>query len=407
MRNGLLFVPLLFSMSQLHCGSGESTKGLRFGDEVDFLKEYMDVIVLQSDENQDLVAVVPELQGRVMTSTMSGTGGLSLGWVNRAHIASKKTLKHFNPYGGEDRFWLGPEGGQFSIFFRKGASFDLEHWFTPPAIDTEPFDVVSKKTDLVLMKKSMHLTNYSGTVFDLEVAREVRVIADDLVPELLGTTAVDGIDAVVYQSKNRITNTGKQAWRKETGLLSIWILGMFNHSPGTTILVPYVEGNNEELGPVVNDTYFGKVPPDRLQAAAGLIYFKADGQMRTKIGLTPQRAKSLLGSYDAVNAILTVVQYHKPDDIIDYVNSMWEIQAEPFAGDVVNAYNDGPPEPGAKPMGPFYELETSSPAAALDVGESLSHMHRTFHFHGTEEKLDGLARAVFGVGIAQITGALP
>ena len=30
----------------------------------------------------------------------------------------------------------------------------------------------------------------------------------------------------------------------------------------------------------------------------------------------------------------------------------------------MNAYNDGPPDQGGAPLGPFDELETSSPAAA-------------------------------------------
>jgi hypothetical protein len=30
----------------------------------------------------------------------------------------------------------------------------------------------------------------------------------------------------------------------------------------------------------------------------------------------------------------------------DYVNSMWEDQKEPFSGDVVNSYNDGPTATG-------------------------------------------------------------
>ena len=71
---------------------------------------------------------------------------------------------------------------------------------------------------------------------------------------------------------------------------------------------------------------------------------------------------------------------------------MWEIQKQPYRGDVVNSYNDGPPAPGAKPLGPFYELETSSPAAALGPGGSLTHVHRTFHFQGERAVLDALAR---------------
>ena len=30
--------------------------------------------------------------------------------------------EHVNVFGGEDRFWLGPEGGQYSIFFVKGTN---------------------------------------------------------------------------------------------------------------------------------------------------------------------------------------------------------------------------------------------------------------------------------------------
>jgi hypothetical protein len=74
-------------------------------------------------------------------------------------------------------------------------------------------------------------------------------------------------------------------------------------------------------------------------------------------------------------------------------------------GDVVNSYNDGPPEPGQKPLGPFYELETSSPAAALKPGETLVHTHRTMHFVGDSAALDKIARKMLGTGLDAITGA--
>jgi hypothetical protein len=181
---------------------------------------------------------------------------------------------------------------------------------------------------------------------------------------------------------------------------------MFNPSPETTIVIPFQTGAEDELGPIVNDAYFGKVPSDRLVLNDGVLFFSGDGQYRSKIGLSPQRARNVAGSYDASNKVLTIVQYNKPQDVVDYVNSMWELQEEPYRGDVVNSYNDGPPEPGAEPMGPFYELETSSPAAALNPKESLLHTHRTFHFTGTESQLDPIAQKTLGVSIEQITLAL-
>ena len=105
--------------------------------------------------------------------------------------------------------------------------------------------------------------------------------------------------------------------------------------------------------------------------------------------------------------VLTIAGFDLPQGATDYVNSMWEIQKQPFAGDAVNSYNDGPPAPGAKPLGPFYELETSSPAAALAPGARLTHVHRTAHVEGDEAALDAIARRVLGVSLAEIRAALP
>jgi hypothetical protein len=84
---------------------------------------------------------------------------------------------------------------------------------------------------------------------------------------------------------------------------------------------------------------------------------------------------------------------------------MWEIQREPYNGDVVNSYNDGPPAPGKPPLGPFYELETSSPALALGPGQSYTHVHRTFHLAGPDAGLERVARATLKVGIADLANA--
>jgi hypothetical protein len=150
-----------------------------FGNDIKFLKEHTDVVVLSDATGNGQVSVLPELQGRVMTSTAGGGGGLSYGWINRELVASEKTVEHMNTYGGEDRFWIGPEGGQFSVFFKHGVPFDLEHWFTPAPVDTEPFDLVSTTKDLAILKKDMQLVNYSGTVFDVRVDREVRILPKD------------------------------------------------------------------------------------------------------------------------------------------------------------------------------------------------------------------------------------
>jgi hypothetical protein len=154
----------------------------------------------------------------------------------------------------------------------------------------------------------------------------------------------------------------------------------------------------------VNDVYFGKVPADRLTVDATTVYFRADGKHRSKIGLKVSDATAWLGSFDDQNKVLTLVHYTKPDGAADYVNSLWEIQKDPFSGDAINAYNDGPPAPGAAPLGPFYELETSSPAAALKSKEKITHTHTTFHIQG--EGVEEIMKQVLSVSPGQVTDAL-
>ncbi len=170
------------------------------------------------------------------------------------------------------------------------------------------------------------------------------------------------------------------------------------------IVIPYIKGAESDLGVIVNDTYFGKVPTERLTVKDQVIFFKGDGEYRSKIGLSPMRAKDIMGSYDATNGILTIVKYNKPAGVTDYVNSMWEIQDKPYSGDVVNSYNDGAPAPGKEPLGPFYELETSSPALALKAGERGTHIQITCHFEGDKDQLNFIAEKLLGVSIKEIAG---
>ena len=367
-----------------------------FSDDVNFLKKYTETIVLKNNSNGE-IAVVPAYQGRVMTSSLDGDGGTSFGWINRDLIASGKLLPNFNPFGGEDRFWLGPEGGQFSLFHTPGKPFTLENWVVPKQIDTMPFRVTGQTDSTITFDADFSVTNYSGTEFKVEVNRKIKILTSDESAELLGLDDVSRLQMVGYESENHLINRGDSAWNKDNGLISIWVLGMFNPSENATIIVPFYQGGEGSLGPVVNDEYFGKIPPDRLHINGGVILFKGDGKYRSKIGLNWKRAKNVIGSYDEDQYVLTVVQYNKPDEELPYVKSMWRHMEHPYEGDVVNAYNDGPTEPGGKPMGPFYEMETSSPVSELKPGEELVHIHRTFHIQGTEPDLSKVCENLFGV----------
>ncbi|MBK8280096.1 MAG: hypothetical protein IPK94_08280 [Saprospiraceae bacterium] len=69
----------------------------------------------------------------------------------------------------------------------------------------------------------------------------------------------------------------------------------------------------------------------------------------------------------------------------DYVNSQWKIQDKPFAGDVVNAYNDGPFRRMALNWDPSMRSNPLHPRLISNKGVRPSHTHRTLHFKGDEK----------------------
>ena len=399
----LFFALLLLVLIACNSGSNLSEKNQAVMDnqkgsfkyDLDFLKQYhKDLIVLGTDSAQ--IIVLPQYQARIMTSTAEGNAGASFGWLNHELIASKKFSPHFSAFGGEERFWIGPEGGQFSIYFKKGVPFSFDNWFVPKEIDTEKFEVIEVSKTSASFEKTMHLQNYSGTDFDVKVNRNIQVLTDSAIYQLIGMAPKD-TKIVGFESNNSITNTGKNTWTKQSGLLSIWILSMLNANENTTIALPYKKGDSAQLGKIVTDDYFGKVPAGRLQIKDGFILLKADGNHRSKIGIAPARAIPMAASYDAKNNLLTIAQFSINEADRDYVNGLWQIQKNPFAGDAVNAYNDGPID--GKQMGKFYELESSSPAAALAPGASMHHLHRTIHLKGPKQSLNDVTQKLFGVGV--------
>jgi len=380
----------------------ECIKGT-FGYDLQFLKKYHKDLVLLGDESDTgaQIIILPSYQGRVMTSTAEGNGGMSFGWINYELIDSNREEEHFHAFGGEERFWLGPEGGQFSIYFKKGDPFDFEHWYVPKAIDTEPFILVSASKTEANFQRDISLKNYTGFEFNLRVTRNIRLLSKTEIPLLLGVPISENLQIVGFESNNSITNTGNTPWTKETGLLSIWILSMFNAGDKTRIAIPYKQGNEADLGKIVTDDYFGKVPMDRLKIKNGFIFLNADANYRSKIGISPKRALPILASFDGVNEVLTIAQFSLPEYPADYVNSLWEMQENPFDGDVVNAYNDGLID--GKQMGKFYELESSSPAATLNVGESVLHLHRTIHLKGNIKELDEITQTLLGIHLSEFS----
>jgi hypothetical protein len=391
---------VLFTFMLVACINTPTMQKGSFGYDLEFLKtHHKDLVLLEDSSSDSKLIVLPAYQGRIMTSTAEGLTGMSFGWINHELIASKQITPHIYAVGGEERFWLGPEGGQFSIYFKKDSAFDFEHWQVPKEIDTEPFELIAQSSTTASFKKVIHLKNYSGSSFDVGINRMIHLLNRDSLYQLIGDID-SSVRVVGFSSDNTITNLSNNTWDEKYGMLSIWILSMLNAGDETTIAIPYRSGSDIEFGRVVTDDYFGEVPSDRLKVTKDLILLKADAKYRSKIGISPKRAKPFAGSYDAKNNVLTIAFFSLPEGNQQYVNSLWEIQTDPFSGDAVNAYNDGPIS--GKQMGKFYEIESSSPGASLGPGESLSHQHTTIHLKSSKEQLEKISTKLFGVSLQEM-----
>lgn len=371
----------------------------QFGYDLEFLQKYDSVLILSNESGLGQILVSPKYQGKVFTSTADGPDGKSFGWVNYKAF-SAPVDPHMNAYGGEDRLWLGPEGGPFSLYFENGKEMVYENWKTPTSIDTESWKLISADGSSAKMEKDTELKNYAGTVLTMKLNRDIKMLSNSQIESDLGIQLSDKIKSVGFSTLNSITNTGKEAWTKETGAPCLWSLDMFMPTDSTVILVPYEE---TAQGKIATTDYFGEIDKDRISYKDGVLYFKADGKSRGKLGLSPQRAKTIAGSYDLANGILTVTKF-TIDSGKTYLNQEWTTKKDPFIGDAVNAYNDGPLEDGGQ-MGPFYEIESVSPAAFLKPSEKLDHSHNVYHFMGDKEQVSILLTKLFNISVQDIQSA--
>lgn len=368
-----------------------------YGYDARFLKSHTNhTIELHHEDARVLLCA--EFQGRVFTSSANGDQGTSFGWLNYDLLASGEKKKQFNPVGGEERFWLGPEGGQYSIYFKKDDAFEYTHWQVPALIDTLPYRITGKDATSATFSAEATVTNYSGYTFFIDIIRKIKLLDKNSIGKKLGLPIDSGIKPVAYESCNQIKNTGKNSWSKNSGLLSIWLAGMFAPSEDAKVIIPFSPQKNAKH--FIAGDYFGKLDASRLLIKDSVLFFRCDGKLRSKIGLSPEVAKPFVCSYDFKKNILTIVipEVHKNGL---YVNSKWELQKEPYKGDVINSYNDGPLTDGSQ-MGPFFEIESSSPALELKPGVALEYHQTTMHLEGSYASMKNLVSQLINVDLDEV-----
>ena len=375
-----------------------------FGYDLNYLMQKDgELIVLSGDEGRSQLIVSAKYQAKAFTSTADGLDGVSMGFVNYKFFDAGQVDEHMNGFGGENRFWLGPEGGKYSVYFEKEKEQIYDNWHTPKPIDIEPWTITAVTEGKASFKKEMEVTNYVGNQLKLVVERTVSLIEKSKIASDLRIDLNSASKVIGYTTDNAIINRNDFEWNEETGTICIWMLDMFNPAPDAVTIIPFYEGDEKELGTIVTSDYFGEIPADRLKIKGNTIFLKTDGKYRSKLGLNAKRTKAIAGNYDPASKRLTITTFDVDKNAV-YLNQEWNPDKNPLVGDALNAYNDGPLDDGSI-MGPFLELESVSPAAFLKPGQSMKHRHTVYHFIGTESDLNPIAEKLLGVSIQAIKEA--
>ncbi|MEP2237970.1 MAG: DUF6786 family protein [Maribacter sp.] len=361
-----------------------------FGSDLKVLNNISDLHILKSENS--MIAVSGRLQGRVLTSSSNGLEGKSYGWFNRKKIIDKSFKNGFGNLGGEDRMWFGPQYGKYNIFFEPGFTFEDKNSRIAPDLDTLLFDIKKKTDQQIISNGRIHIKNYQNYIFDINVERKITILDKNIIEKNLDIHIDENLSYVGFESATTMTNMGPSKWSKDTGLISIWILGCIIPTKNTVAIIP-IKG---QIDKVTN--YFTPLDESRIKIKDNIVYYKADANYLNKIGILPQNTIPVYGSYSPELNLLTIVEFnfeHSPY----YVNSKKENNTEPYAGDVINIFNDGVTQ-SAGPFGPFYEVESSSAAKELETGEDIIHISKTYHFEGNEEYLDKISLNILGVKLS-------
>jgi hypothetical protein len=340
-----------------------------------------------------------------MTTTFDAPAGDALGWIGVAAIQKGPVDPVFNNFGGEDRFWFGPEGSQFGLHFGVKEQ-TMANYRVPAGMSSQSYDLVTVSTsgDFLVMKARMQLENARKTQFDVEVQRTVRVL--DSCPYTMGYS--NKLLCVGFQTESLVTNLSQRAIERETGVLAAWTPGQHPNAPNCVVILPFRAGSEAELGEPVRRDYFkqlclgGNLPQERWRTFTDHILMKADGKFRVKVGIGIRRAWNRLGCLNMDTGQLTINDFDVYAEL-NYVSPYWRklSREELFDGEALSVYIDGPDEKGQR-AGDFYELETLSPALALLPEESFLHRNRVYHVRGDLGEIDRICRTFLKTSVHEV-----
>lgn len=240
------------------------------------------LVTLGSGMNR--AAVAPDLGGRVFVE-VGGQFVHRIDWK-----AVKCPNRPFNNFGGTN-LWPAPEGGEFGFNYRG------DEWMVQPAINNEPFEVTENRDDVVRLFKRAMLVNRKGTVVEVEMHREVEVVAPSAG---LAACGPEAMMAVETRDRIRVMN------RVATGdaLIAAWNLEQFDATEDTMAFVRVAEPQT-----AVNFDFYEPAPVDLMTPHQNGFTFRVHGTRRGQIGIRQDAGAERIGFYDLTRRMICLKEH--------------------------------------------------------------------------------------------------
>lgn len=331
--------------------------------------------------------VAPALAGRVLTSVFRD--GTEAAWLDRRAIAAGYgTPARFHNFGGQDRIWLGPEGGPFGYFFAPGAKCEPDAWRAPRLIDRGSWRLLTRDRLGARMRLEGTIVDASGGRMRVRIVRDVRALGRADVEERLGARLPRSVESAGSESSQVLTRLSAAPLPPRPALPQLWVLGQFPCGPRAVVFAPLRAGARSAVKPF-EDRYFGPPGPRRILYTAGdggppCVLFRADGRLRSKFGVPVRHSSGIAGAFDPQRELLTIVRFDV-HPAAPYGSFLWSPRARELrGGDVFQSYNSGD--------GTCFELESVAPASPEAGSKARAHRHATLFLRGNPRVLRNFLR---------------
>ncbi|MGL6225001.1 MAG: DUF6786 family protein [Thermoguttaceae bacterium] len=322
------------------------------------------------------IAVCPDWNARVMTSSCNGLNGESLGYINVPAIESGSDFQ--NQFGGENQL-LFPYFPDFSDYPKY-------------TIHEGPFEIINKQSSFHLTLSRVVANEHQNTCWLRKLTLlDADLLADSFSDEVLDVLSHPETSHVSYSSQNTLLNQGTQFAQNKNfkNLLFPQIKSSLNATPFSVVLLPVREGIDDLLGPAMHVESFAPLPRRRLLWTKPIALFRADGVLDAQLTVSRRRTLYFCGAIDMRAGILTILQFSEESSENDLAD------CDP----AIRVINHG--HKSNRDL-PFYDICIAATSEELKTGESTTLFHTTTHIITDREKLAFLTQKIFGVRFADL-----